>query len=91
MLEELSTKRHKRIYKERSITVEPMQGLVKDIFDLDLCWMRGDDNNRWLFAAMGIATQMAQLQAYQNRQSTWNIKSLVLGSWNIATLQIFNF
>lgn len=79
MLKELSTKKHKKIYKERSITVEPMQGLVKDIFDLDLCWMRGDDNNRWLFASMGIAVQMAQLQAYRNNQSTWNIKSLVLG------------
>ena len=32
--------KHKQIYKERSTKVEPMQGLVKDIFELDRCWMR---------------------------------------------------
>jgi len=26
--------------------------------------MRGDNNNRWLFAAMGIAVQMAQWKTY---------------------------
>ena len=45
--------RHKQIYKERGYRVEPMQGLVKDIFELDRCWIKGNDNNRWLFAAMG--------------------------------------
>jgi hypothetical protein len=56
-----------------------MQGIVKDIFDLDRCWMRGDENNRWLFAAMGLAIQMHQLQAFKLRKSTWNIKEQVLG------------
>ena len=79
MIKDMLTKRNKKDYKERSVTVEPMQGLVKDIFGLDRCWMRRDVNNRWLFAAMGIAVQMAQLQAYRNKQSTWNIKTLVLG------------
>ena len=72
--------------KERSHTVEPMQGLVKEIFDLDRCWMRKDDNNRWLFGAMGLAVQMHQLsefgsigQAYGKHKSTWKIKSAVLG------------
>lgn len=73
------TKKNRKIYKNRSITVEPMQGLMADIFELDKCWMRGIVNNRWLFAAMGIAVQMAQLQAHKNKQSTWNIKSMVLG------------
>jgi hypothetical protein len=41
---------HKKIYRERSYKVEPMQDLVKDIFGLDYCWMRGDINNRWIFA-----------------------------------------
>jgi len=41
--------------------------------------MRGDRNNRWLFAAMGVAVQMAQHQAWQQKQSTWNIRRLVLG------------
>jgi hypothetical protein len=71
--------KHKQIYKERSYRVEPMQGLVKDIFELDRCWMRGSQNNRWLFAAMGLTVQMHQLDAYKQKQSTWNIKEEVLG------------
>ena len=61
---------HKRIYKERGCRVEPMQGLVKQIFDLDRCWMKGNKNNRWLFAAMGLTIQMHQLEAYRNNSST---------------------
>jgi hypothetical protein len=41
--------------------------------------MRGSENNRWLFAAMGIAVQMAQWNAYKHKGSTWEIKSEVLG------------
>jgi len=78
-IKEMLTKQNRKEYRERSITVEPMQGLVADIFELERCWMRGDDNNRWLFAAMGIAVQMSQLKAYHNNQSTWNIKNDVLG------------
>ena len=66
-------------YRERSYKVEPMQGLVKDIFELDRCWMRGNSNNRWIFAAMGLTVQMHQLQAFKQGRSTWNIKELVLG------------
>ena len=69
----------KQIYKERSYRVEPMQGLVKDIFDLDYCWMRGNANNRWLFAAMGLTIQMHQLNAFKENRSTWKIKTEVLG------------
>jgi hypothetical protein len=58
---------------------EPMQGLVKDIFELNRCWMRGNDNNRWLFAAMGLTIQMHQLEAFKQGKSTWNIKERVLG------------
>lgn len=79
MINDMCTKKNKRIYRKRSTTVEPMQGLVANIFDLERCWMRGDASNRWLFAAMGIAMQIAQLDAYRHKQSTWNIKSLVLG------------
>jgi hypothetical protein len=75
----MQTKRDMKEYQKRSTTVEPMQGIVKDIFELDACWMRGNANNRWLFAAMGIAVQMAQLQAYRENRSTWEIKSDVLG------------
>jgi hypothetical protein len=79
MIREMWTRANRKIYRERSVTVEPMQGLVKDIFDLEKCWMRGNENNRWLFAAMGVAVQMAQHVAVQQKQSTWNIKQWVLG------------
>jgi len=36
MIAAMSSKECQRYYKERSQTVEPMQGLVKEIFDLDL-------------------------------------------------------
>ena len=79
MRQELRTERHRRIYRERGYTVEPMQSLVKDIFELDRCWMRGNENNRWLFAAMGIAVQIAQRDAVRLGESTWQIKARVLG------------
>lgn len=79
MIAAMRSRRCQKYLKERSQTVEPMQGLVKEIFDLERCWMRNDDNNRWLFAAMGLSVQMHQLQAYKERKSPWKIKSAVLG------------
>ena len=79
MIRAMLTTQNKKDYKERSTTVEPMQGLLADIFELNRCWMRGDVDNRWVFAAMGIAVQMAQWNAYQHKRSTWEIKSEVLG------------
>lgn len=79
MISQIQTKKNKSIYKKRSVTVEPMQGLVKELFDLQTCWMRGPESNRWLFAAMGVVVQIAQLDAYQNGTSTWDIKEAVLG------------
>ena len=79
MIKFMKKKKHKKIYRERSYKVEPMQGMVKDIFELNRCWMRGDENNRWLFAAMGLAIQMHQLEAFKLGKSTWNIKEQVLG------------
>lgn len=78
-LKDMLTPVNRKAYKERSTTVEPMQGLIAGLFDLDRCWMRGDASNRWLFAAMGLAVQMAQLKAFNMKRSTWNIKSEVLG------------
>ena len=78
MLEFLSRPSVKREYRKRSTYVEPMQGVVKDIFDLDVCWMRGDSNNRWLFAAMGVCVQIAQWDAARRKTSTWAIKEAVL-------------
>ena len=39
MISFMKQPKHKQIYKERSTTVEPMQGLVKDIVERDRCWM----------------------------------------------------
>ena len=78
-IKDMLTKQNLKDYKKRSTTVEPMQGLVSEIFDLERCWMRRDENNRWLFAAMGIAIQMAQWNAYKQKRSTWKIKDDVLG------------
>lgn len=79
MIRTMSAAKYRNIYKERSYTVEPMQGLVKDIFELNRYWMRGNANNRWLFAAMGITVQMHQRDAVRHKRSTWNIKAEVLG------------
>ena len=79
MMRQMLTKQNRKDYKQRSTTVESMQGLVKDIFDLHTCWMRGDASNRWLFAVMGVVVQIAQLHAYRKKKSTWHIKAEVLG------------
>ena len=75
----MSSKKLRKIYRKRSVTVEPVQGLIANIFSLDRCWMRGEKNNRWIFAAMGIAVQMAQLDAWKVGKSVWKIKDEVLG------------
>lgn len=80
MRQELRLERHRRLYRERQHTVEPMQSLVKDLFDLERCWMRGNVNNRWLFAAMGVAVQIAQREAWRHGTSTWQIRERVLGT-----------
>jgi hypothetical protein len=79
MVKILKQRKNQRVYKQRSYTVEPMQGLIKDIFELERCWMRGTENNRWIFAAMGVAVQMHQYHAWQAGRSTWAIKQEVLG------------
>ncbi len=79
MVKVLKQRKNQRLYKQRSYTVEPMQGLVKDIFELERCWMRGNENNRWLFAAMGVVVQMHQYRAWEAGRSTWAIKQEVLG------------
>jgi len=79
MIREMWTPANRIIFRQRSTTVEPMQGLVKQLFDLERCWMHGNANNRWLFAAMGVTVQMAQRRAWLDNQSTWNIRHSVFG------------
>lgn len=79
MIAEQLTEENREIYRKRATTVEPMQAVIKDIFGLEDCLMRGDRSNRWIFAAMGVAVQMAQHQADQKGESTWKIKEAVCG------------
>jgi hypothetical protein len=79
MITVLTPRQQKRLYKQRSYTVEPRQGLVNDLFDLETCWMRSNANHRWLFAAMGVVVHMHQYQAWQEGRSTWAINQEVLG------------
>lgn len=74
MIAEQMTPMNREIYRHRATTVEPMQAVIKDIFELEDCPMRGDRSNRWMFAAMGIAVQMAQHQADQEGKSTWRMR-----------------
>ena len=79
MISILNQPKNRRLRKRRGQTVEPMQGLVKDIFALDRCWMRGHRNNRWLFAAMGVTVQIHQARALKRQRSVWKIKQEILG------------
>jgi hypothetical protein len=49
MLQFMQKPKHQKIYRERSYRVKPMQGIVKDICDLNRCWMSDEQNTRWLF------------------------------------------
>jgi hypothetical protein len=79
MIHVLNPPKNRQLRRQRGQTVEPMQGVVKDIFALDRCWMRGHRQNRWLFAAMGGAVQRHQARALKAHRSTWKIKQEVLG------------
>jgi len=80
MIKHMLTKKNKKDDKERSTTVEPMQGRVAKTFALERCWRRRNAHNRWLMAAMGIAGQMARWRAWTHTRSTSNVKSDVVGS-----------
>jgi len=79
MIQQMQTPTNIKDYRKRATTVEPMQGLMKEIFDLETCWMRGAANNRWQLAAMGVAVQIAQWKAVKQNTSTWKVKQEVLG------------
>lgn len=67
----MAQNKFKQIYKERAYRIEPMQGLVKEVFDLERCWMKGCSNNRWLFAAMGLTIQRHKLKSVSSK--TFNL------------------
>jgi hypothetical protein len=55
-----------------------MQGVVKEIFALGRCWMRGHRHNRQQFAAMGVAAQRHQAKAVKEPCSSRKIMQEVL-------------
>jgi hypothetical protein len=79
MIQILNLPINRKLRQQRGQTVEPLQGVVKDIIALDRCWMRGHRHNRWLFAAMGVAVPRHQARALKAHRSTWKIKQEVLG------------
>jgi hypothetical protein len=79
MLQVLNLPTNRLLRKPRGQTVEPMQGVVKEIFALDRCGRRGHRHHRWLFAAMGVAVQLHHARALKAHRPTWKIKQEVLG------------
>ena len=79
MVKVLNQRKNKKVDKQRRYTVEPRQGLLKDIFALERWWRRENTNNRWLFAAMGVAVQMHQYRAWRAGRAPWAIQPEVLG------------
>jgi hypothetical protein len=79
MIPILNRPKNRRRRKPRGQPVEPMQGVVKDLFALERCWMRGHRHNRWLCAAMGVTVQMHQARALKRQRSVGKIKQEVLG------------
>jgi hypothetical protein len=58
-----------RLRRQRGQMVESMQGVIKDIFAPERCWMYGYRNNLWLFAAMGDTVQLHQARALKRQRS----------------------
>jgi hypothetical protein len=79
MINALNQPQNCRLRQQRGQTVELRQGVIKDIFALECCWMHGYWNNRWLFAAMGATAQIHQARALKRQRSVWKIKQEILG------------
>jgi hypothetical protein len=77
MINVLNRPKNRRLRQQRGQTVEPMQGIVKDIVALERCWRRGHRHNRWLVAAIGVTVQMHQARALKSQRSVWMIKQEV--------------
>jgi hypothetical protein len=70
---------NRRLRQDRGQTVEPRQGVVQDLFALERWGRRGHRQNRWRFAAMGMAVQRHQASALNAHRSPGTIKQAVLG------------
>jgi hypothetical protein len=79
MITVLNRPKNRRLRRQRGQTVEPRQGVIKDIVALERGWMHGYWNNRWLFAAMGVTVQIHQARALKRQRSVWKITQEILG------------
>jgi hypothetical protein len=71
MLNILNRPNHRRLRQPRGQTVEPMPGVVQDIFALERCWMRGHRHHRWRLAALGVTVQWHQASALKRQCAGW--------------------
>ena len=79
MLNILPRPKSRRRRQPRGQTVEPRQGVVKDISALERCWRRGHRNNRWLLAARGVTGQLHQARALKSQRAGWRMTQEVVG------------
>ena len=79
MIEVLNQPQNRKRRQQRGQTGEPRQGVVKDLFARERCWMRGHRHNRGRFAAMGVTVQRHQARALNRQRSVWKITQEILG------------
>jgi hypothetical protein len=79
LLQSLNLPIHRQRRPHRGQTVEPLQGVVKDLCALDRCWRRGQRHHRWLCAAMGVAVPRQQGRAHHAQRATGTITQEVVG------------
>jgi hypothetical protein len=75
----LTQRENKNLSKQRSDTVEPLQGLLKGLVEWERCRRRGKAHTRWLCAARGVAGPMQQYRAGQEGRPLGASKAAVLG------------
>jgi hypothetical protein len=75
----LLTKHNQPAATARSPTVEPMQGVGAAIVARERCWRCGEIHTRRLWAAMGVAVQLAQGTAWKPKRATCHVPSAVRG------------
>src|SRR5262245_53895299 len=81
MLEKWSS-RH--IAMPRSSPVEPMPGLIKDLFAWETCGRRGHGNTCWRFADRGVVVPRHQSRVWPEDRSTWAFTQAWLGREGLA-------
>ena len=73
----LAGRRGKRIYRQRSRTVEPFHEWLARVFELGRAWHRGVDNNRTQVLAAIFAYQVLLRYNHQQGASNGQVKAIV--------------